>query len=136
MEFGTAFMIWVVLVFLFDMDGFSAIFWIFIVSIVFYGGCSAKIETDTTTSPPQEIIESQKPKAKSIPVTDFGYVKQEYIDNTMRSTDNVDVVKINGKILACTELNKCFTPTFKKHLDNVLYACNQTKCYTIKESLQ
>jgi PBP1b-binding outer membrane lipoprotein LpoB len=135
MEFGTIFFIWFILVFFFDVDGFSAIFWMVLVSLIFYGGCSVKINTDIKTPPAQEIIEPQKPRIKSTPVTNFGNVKQEYIDNTMRSSDVVEVVNINGEVLACTKLNECFNPTIKKHLDNVLYACNSTKCYTIKESL-
>jgi PBP1b-binding outer membrane lipoprotein LpoB len=135
MKFGTGLMIWAFLVFFMDMDGFDAFIWMVIISIVFFGSCSAKVETDIKTPPAQEIVKPHKPKIKSTPVTDFRNVKQEYIDNTMRSSDTVEVNKINGEVLACTKLHECFNPTIKKHLDNVLYACKPTKCYIIKESL-
>ena len=76
-------------------------------------------------------VELTKPKYKTEQV-DFGDVKQEYIDFSMRSNDYIEVVSINGKVLACTETNDCFDPILKKHTDGVVYACDTNLCYKVE----
>ena len=136
MEFGTALIVWFFLVFVFDFDGTWTAIILFLIVAVSPGekGIDVSVNIDSTPAR-QEIIEPAKPKIDMKPVTDYGNVKQEYVDNSKRSSDVVEIVNINGKVMACNakDDNLCFdNPSFKKHLDGVLYACDTNLCYKVK----
>ena len=135
MEFGTAVIVWLFLVFVWDWDEFWTGFVLFIIVIISLedGGVNVSVNVDSTPTVQQEIVEPLKPKYESIPVTDFGNVKPEYLDNSKRSNDQVEVVKINKDVVACNVTNECFKPTIRKHLDGTVYACDTNKCYKVKQ---
>jgi len=118
MTFGTAVILWMFLVFVLEWDAF----WTGLVLYLVVS--SSAIDINKLTSP--------KVERTPVAVVNFGNVQREYIDISIRSDTVVEVVKINGEMLACITTDNCFNPTIKKHNNGVLYACSDKLCYEVK----
>ena len=58
----------------------------------------------------------------------YANLKKEFIGDAVRNNETVTIT--NGE--ACRSSGECFTPIFRRHHDDTIYACVDIQCYKVE----
>lgn len=84
--------------------------------------------------PSTNSTENVENKWVDVPVEMYDTILPIYIDNTQRNSDTVKLTQFNQQVRACKQNGECFeNPIMKRHVDRILYACNNQEhaCYKV-----
>jgi hypothetical protein len=120
----------------FTEDLFVAVIIVLVVDWIMPGDSidQAIEEFETGTREEQQVEQKPAPEPvlNRVPLDDIKTNGRTYIDNSKRAMEFVDVVRVDGDLQACTDEGVCFIPSFKKHTNGDVYACNGSiTCYPV-----